>query len=76
LKAYDKTIFQHIIPLREEEKPMKQKKKDDESQAETSSKNQIGEVEEGRDNLSHQTFRLAFKSNNCKEKCRGYLNVR
>jgi hypothetical protein len=25
LKAYDKTIFQHIIPLREEEKLVKQK---------------------------------------------------
>jgi hypothetical protein len=25
LKAYDKTIFQHVIPLREESKPMKQK---------------------------------------------------
>jgi len=25
LKAYDKTIFQHIIPLREEAKPVKQK---------------------------------------------------
>jgi hypothetical protein len=25
LKAYDKTIFQHIIPLREGEKPVKQK---------------------------------------------------
>jgi hypothetical protein len=25
LKAYDKTIFQHIIPLREETKPVKQR---------------------------------------------------
>ena len=25
LKSYDETIFQHIIPLREEAKPMKQK---------------------------------------------------
>ena len=25
MKAYDKTVFQHIIPLREEAKPVKQK---------------------------------------------------
>jgi len=25
LKSYDKIVFQHIIPLREEEKPVKQK---------------------------------------------------
>jgi hypothetical protein len=68
LKAYDKMIFQHIIPLREEVKSSETKNKDDESQVESSGKNQIGEVEEGRDNLSHHAFRLAFKSSDCKEK--------
>jgi hypothetical protein len=38
LKSYDETIFQHIIPLREEAKPVKQKNKDDEPQIETSGK--------------------------------------
>jgi hypothetical protein len=34
LKAYDKIIFQHIIPLREEAKRVKKQNKDDESQTE------------------------------------------
>jgi hypothetical protein len=38
LKAYDKTIFQHIIPLREGENPVKQEDKDNEPQIKTTGK--------------------------------------